>query len=207
MPTHKLLLPAGRRHRSRGFGGGREGAGLLGANGTARFEIEHGLVGGCAIDAYGVPVSDADVAPGGRGRCGAARRRRRPGLGRRRLRDPSRGGPASPPQGPRPLRQPAPRHLPRRAGRRVLAEARARRRTRHPHRPRTDRRRLFRRAEADHRPRQWPEARHRHPGLRHLRDRAHRPRGVRAGAQADRSGHLLGEAQRHEVPACSGTRP
>ena len=35
---------------------------------------------------------------------------------------------------------------------------------------------LFRRTEADRRPRQWPEARHRHAGVRDLRDRAHRPR-------------------------------
>ena len=37
-----------------------------------------------------------------------------------------------------------------------------------------DRRRLFRRTQGDRRPRQRAEARHRHPGLRHLRDRTHR---------------------------------
>ena len=31
------------------------------AQGIARFDIEHGLVGGAAYDAHGVPVSDADV--------------------------------------------------------------------------------------------------------------------------------------------------
>ena len=38
----------------------------------------------------------------------------------------------------------------------------------------------------------------RYPGLRHLRDRAHRARRLRAGAQAAQQGHLDGEAQRHE---------
>ena len=34
----------------------------LGENGSARFAVERGLVGGCAIDAHGVPISDADMA-------------------------------------------------------------------------------------------------------------------------------------------------
>ena len=55
---------------------------------------------------------------------------------------------------------------------------------RHHHPARADRRRLFRRAEDHHRSRQRPEARHRYPGLRHLRDRAHLARRLRAGAQA-----------------------
>ena len=39
----------------------------------------------------------------------------------------------------------------------------------------------------------------RHAGLRHLRDRAHRPRRLRARAQARQQGHLVREAQRDEV--------
>jgi 3-isopropylmalate dehydrogenase len=35
--------------------------GWLQAQGIARFEIEHGLVGGAAYDAHGKPISDADV--------------------------------------------------------------------------------------------------------------------------------------------------
>ena len=70
------------------------------------------------------------------------------------------------------------------ARRRLVAQARGRRGPRHHDRARTDRRRLFRRAQGDHRSRQRPEARHRHAGLRHLRDRAHRPRRLRSRAQA-----------------------
>lgn len=61
------------------------------------------------------------------------------------------------------------------------------------------RRRLFRRAKDHHRSWQRPEARHRHPGLRHLRDRAHRPRRLRACQEAQEQGDLDGKAQRHEV--------
>jgi len=43
------------------------------------------------------------------------------------------------------------------------------------------------------------KTRHRYPGLRHLRDRAHRPRRLRFGAQAPQQGDLDGKAQRHEV--------
>ena len=67
-----------------------------------------------------------------------------------------------------------------------LAQARPGRRPRHHDRARADRRRLFRRAEGDHRSRQRPEARRRHAGLRHLRDRAHRrasPSSLRAAPQ------------------------
>ena len=81
----------------------------------------------------------------------------------------------------------------------LLAEAGGGRGARHPDRARADRRRLFRRAEGDPRPRQRPEARHRHAGLRHVRDRAHRRRRLRAGAHAAQPRHLDGKAQRHEV--------
>ena len=70
------------------------------------------------------------------------------------------------------------------ACRRLVAEARARRGARHPDPARADRRRLFRRAEGDPRHRERPEARDRHAGLRHLRDRADRPRRLRAGEDA-----------------------
>ena len=85
------------------------------------------------------------------------------------------------------------------ARRRLVAEARAGRRARHPDPSRADRRRLFRRAEGNPRPRQRPKARHRHAGLRHVRDRADFARRLRAGADAAQQGHLDGEAERHEV--------
>ena len=120
-------------------------------------------------------------------------------MGRRALRGAPRGGAAPAAQGSRTVRQSAAGDRLSGAGRRLVAEARTGRRARHPDRARADRRRLFRRAEGDPRSRQRPEARHRHPGLRHLRDRAHRPRRLRAGAHAAQQGHLDGEAQRHEV--------
>ena len=52
---------------------------------------------------------------------------------------------------------------------------------------------------ADHRPRQRPEARNRHPGLRHLRNRADRAHRLRTRAQPRQQGHFGREAQRDEV--------
>ena len=136
--------------------------------GLAHFETEKGLVGGSAYDAHGQAISEADMAlaqaadavllgaVGGpkwdgvpydvRPEAGLLRLRKDLGL----------------------FANLRPGDLLSRACRRFLAEARDRRRARHRHRPRTDRRRLFRRAQADHRSWQWPEARNRHPGLRHL---------------------------------------
>ena len=136
---------------------------------------------------------------GARRRRGALRRGRRAEMGQGRLRAAARGGAAPAPQGARRLRQSPPGDLLSGARRRLVAEARAGRGARHPDPARADRRRLFRRAEGDPRPRQRPEARHRHAGLRHLRDRAHRPRRLRAGADAPQQGDLDGEAQRHGV--------
>ena len=52
--------------------------------------------------------------------------------------------------------------------------------------------------------RQRPEARHRHAGLRDLRDRPHRPRRLRPGAQAPQQGAFGRQAQRHEVRRAVG---
>ena len=118
----------------------------------------------------------------------------------------ARGGAAAAAQGARRLRQSAPGHLLPGARRRLVAEARAGRRARHPHPARADRRRLFRRAEGDPRPRQRPEARRRHAGLRHLRDRAHRPRRLRAGADAAEQASPRWRSATSWCRACSGTR-
>ena len=129
------------------------------SEGLARFEIEKGLVGGCAYDAHGAAISEDDMArAAGRGR-GAAGRGRRPEMGLRSLRGAAGSGAPAPAQGPRPLRQPAAGGLLPGARLGVVAQARGGRGARHHDRPRADRRRLFRRAEADHRPRQRPEAR------------------------------------------------
>jgi hypothetical protein len=133
------------------------------------------------------------------GRRGAVRRCRRTEMGRRALRGAPRGRPSASAQGHGAVRQSAAGDLLLGARRLLLAEAGTRRGPRHPDRARTDRRRLFRRAEGDHRSRQWPEARHRHAGLRHIRDRAHRRRRLRTGPHTVEQGLLDGKAQRHEV--------
>ncbi len=62
MPTYKLLLLPGDGIGPEVSAEVEKVLVWLGSHGAARFEVEHGLVGGCAIDAHGVPVSDADVA-------------------------------------------------------------------------------------------------------------------------------------------------
>ena len=62
MPTYKLLLLPGDGIGPEVSAEVEKVLGWIGAHGSTRFEVEHGLVGGCAIDAHGVPVSDADVA-------------------------------------------------------------------------------------------------------------------------------------------------
>ena len=137
----------------------------MNAEWRADFETEEGLVGGCAYDAHGKAISEADMAKalaadavlfgavGGpkwdsvpydvRPEAGLLRLRKdlelfanlRPAICYPALADAS------------------------------SLEAGNRRRSRHPDRPRTDRRRLFRRTEGNHRPWQRPEARHRYAGL------------------------------------------
>ena len=139
----------------------------------------------------------------GQGRAGRRRdlrRGRRAEMGQGRLRRAAGGGAPAPAQGSGPVRQHPSGDLLSGAGRVLLAQARGGRRARHRHRARAHRRGLFRRAQDHHRSRQRPEARGRHPGLRHLRDRAHHARRLRAGAcaQAAQQGDLDGEAQRDE---------
>ena len=67
--------------------------------GLASFEFEKGLVGGCAYDAHGKAISEADMARAQGRRRRAARRRRRSEMGRCPVRRASRGGPAAPAQG------------------------------------------------------------------------------------------------------------
>ncbi len=126
------------------------------------------------------------------------RRGRRAEVGRRALRRAAGGRAPAAAQGPRPVRQHPSGDLLSGAGGVLEPQARGGRRARHHHPARIDRRGLFRRAEDHHRSRQRPEACHRHAGLRHLRDRAHLPRRLRAGEQAPQQGDLDGEAQRHE---------
>ena len=199
MATYKLFLLPGDGIGPEVMAEVEKVAAFLGQAGIASFEMEKGLVGGCAYDAHGQSISEEHMAMAQAADAVIFGAVGGPEMGRRALRRAPRGGPAAPAQGSRTVRQPAPRDLLSRARRRVLAEARDRREPRHHDRARADRRRLFRRAQADHRSGQRPEARHRHAGLRHLRDRAHRPRRLRAGAQAPQQGDLVRKAQRDEV--------
>ncbi len=137
--------------------------------GKVKFKTETALVGGAAIDKLGVPVTDETVAKASKADAVDVRRGRRAEVGQGALREPPRGRAAAAAQGPRPVRQPAPRHLLSGARRGLVAEARAGRGPRHPHPARADRRHLLRRAEGDRDAGERPEARRRH---HRLHDRA-----------------------------------
>ncbi len=62
MATHKLLLLPGDGIGPEVMAEVEKVLAWLGDQGSARFALDHGLVGGCAIDAHGVPISDADMA-------------------------------------------------------------------------------------------------------------------------------------------------
>ena len=142
--------------------------------------------------------TDETLAKAARRRCHRVRLGRRPQVGQGRLREPARGRPAEAAQGARPVRQPAARHLLSGAGRSLHAEARARRRPRHPDPARADRRHLFRRAQGDRDAGGRPEARRRHHRLHHAaRSSASRASPSISPASAEQ-GALGREAQRHE---------
>ena len=199
MATHNLLLLPGDGIGPEVMAQAKRVIDFFNKNGPDTFKTEEALVGGCCYDAHGVAITDETMAKAKAadavifGAVGGPKWDKVPYDVR------PEAGPAAPAQGPRPLRQCAPGHRLSGARRLILAQARGGRRPRHHHPARIDRRRLFRRAQDHHRSRQRAEARHRHAGLRHLRDRAHRPRRLRAGAQAAQQGHLDGKAQRHEV--------
>ena len=184
MATHKLLLLPGDGIGPEVMAEVKKLIAWMNAHGMGTFETEEGLVGGSCYDAHKVSITDETMAKAHAADAVLVRRGRRAEVGQGALRRAAGGGPAAAAQGPRALRQPPPGGDLSGAGRRLGAQARAGRRPRHHHPPRAHRRRLFRRAEDHHRSRQRPEARHRHPGLRHLRDRADRPRRLRAGAEA-----------------------
>ena len=168
MATHKLLLLPGDGIGPEVMREVEKIVGWFRKRGIG-FETETDLVGGAAYDAHRSAITDdamkraqdADAvlfgAVGGpkwdtRALCGAPR-----------------GRPAAPAQGSRPVRQPSPGDLLSGAGRRLLAQARDRRRPRHHDRARTHRRRLFRRAEGDRDAGGRLAARRRHADLHHPR--------------------------------------
>ena len=159
-------------------------------------ETEEGLVGGSCYDAHQVSITDA-ASRGPRRRRHHLRLGRRAEVGQGALRRAARGGPAAAAQGPRALRQSPPcLTYP------ALADASALKRELvdgldiiilreltggvYFGEPKTIT--------------TWATARAcgRYAGLRHLRDRTDRTRGVRARPQAQEQSHLDGEAQRHE---------
>ena len=199
MATHKLLLLPGDGIGPEVMAEVKRLIDWLNAQGIAHFETEQGLVGGSAYDAHKVSITEETMAKAQAadavifGAVGGPKWDSVPYEAR------PEAGPAAAAQGSRPVRQSAARGVLSGAGGCLQPEARGGRRPRHHDRARAHRRGLFRRAENHHRSRQRPEARHRYPGLRHLRDRAHRPRRVRSGAQAPQQGDLDGKAQRHEI--------
>jgi 3-isopropylmalate dehydrogenase len=62
MTTHKLLLLPGDGIGPEVMAEVEKVIGVLNAEGSDRFETEKGLVGGCAYDAHGAAISDADMA-------------------------------------------------------------------------------------------------------------------------------------------------
>ena len=140
-----------------------------------------------------------DAGRGAGGRRGAVRLGRRPEMGDPAVRAAARARPPAAAQGDGPVRQSAPGGGVRGAGRRLEPEARAGRRARSDDRARIDRRHLFRRA-ARHRDaarRQPP--RHQHRGLHRGRDRARRPRRLRAGDEAPAPALRGRQGQRHGI--------
>ncbi len=198
MATHKLLLLPGDGIGPEVMAEVKKLIAWMNAHGMGTFETEEGLVGGCCYDAHKVAITDDTMAKAHAADAVIFGAVGGPKWDKRALRRAAGGGAAAAAQGARPVRQhPAGDLLPG-ARRRFEPQARGGRRARHHHPARAHRRRLFRRAQDHHRSRQRPEARGRHPGLRHLRDRAHLPRRLRARAQAAQQGHLDGEAQRDE---------
>ena len=172
---------------------------------------DEGLVGGSAYDAHGQAISDADMEKGHGGGCRAVSA---PSGGPKWDAVPyevaARSRPAAAQEGHGAVRQSAAGDLLSGAGELLLAQARksskvsifliVRELTGG---------RLFRRTQGDHRSRQWPEARHRHPvSTTRTMSEAHcRWRRLwNLPAPASTKVCSNGKAQRHEIPACCGTR-
>ena len=85
MTTYKLLLLPGDGIGPEVMAEAEKVIGWFAREGIAGFEVEKGLVGGCAYDAHGSAISEADMAlAAGRGRR-LSRRRRRTEMERRAL--------------------------------------------------------------------------------------------------------------------------
>ena len=77
MTTYKLLLLPGDGIGPEVMAEAEKVIGCFAREGIAGFEVEKGLVGGCAYDAHGSAISEADmVLARSRGRCFSRSRRR-----------------------------------------------------------------------------------------------------------------------------------
>ena len=174
---------------------------VLDAAGVAfGFEIawsEH-LVGGSAIDAYGVPFRDEDLAACREVRCDPARRGRRPEVGRPECLRPPGTVPVQAPRRARALREPAARHRPSGARSRLAAAPGAARRRGPPDPPRAHRRALLRGAPGGGRNRRRALGQRHAPVLR-ARDRPDCPACLRAGPDPapSRDQRRQGKCPRH----------
>ena len=169
----------------------------MGKKRAVGFDIKEDVVGGAALDKHGVPLSRRRHEDGARGRRRAVRLGRRAEMGQCRVQQEARTRAAAPAQGDGPLRQPAPGQGVRRADRCELAQARDRQGPRHHDHPRADGRRLFRRAARPPHQRPGRGRGVRHPALHGGRDPPRLRRRLRAGAQAQEQGDVVGEGQRH----------
>ena len=170
---HLQIFPASRRrHRTRSDGRSREGHSVFHARGKRAVRDREGPGRRLRLRRSRSAHQRVGHVARQERRRRPARRGRRSEMGGGSLRTEAGSRAAAAAQGARALCQSAPGDLLPRARGRVLSQARNRRGPRHHDRSRTDGRRLLRRTQRDHRSRQRPEARHRHPGLRHLRNRA-----------------------------------
>ena len=152
-------------------------------------------MGGRAIDETGCAAAEGNACRRQSIRRGAARRGRRSEVGFAADAAAPRTRSARFARGTRTVRESAAGAAVRPTRRRVVAEARAGRRSRHPDRSRTHGRHLLRQA-ARHRNGRQPAARLQHRCLRRDGDRPHRSRRVRSGAQAQSTRVLGGQGKR-----------
>src|SRR5262245_55883136 len=155
MPTYKLLLLPGDGIGPEVMAEVKKLVKWLDARGSARFETDEDLVGGCCYDTHKVAIRDETMAKAHAADAmifGAVRRRRdcsgggRSEMGQGGLRRAARGRAAAAAQGARAVCQHPPGDLLSRARQLLEPQARGGGRARYHHPARAHRRRLFRRA-------------------------------------------------------------
>ena len=169
----------------------------MGKKRAVGFDIKEDVVGGAALDKHGVPLSDDAMKTALEADAVLFGSVGGPKWDNVEFNKKPERGLLAPAQGDGPLRQPAAGQGVRRAGRCELAQARDRQGPRHHDHPRADGRRLFRRAARPAHQRPGRGRGVRHPALHGGRDPPRLRRRLRAGAQAQEQGDVVGEGQRH----------